>query len=699
MGQNDYKISVITPFHNVDLDMFRVACDSVMSQTIGFENIQWIVVLHNCEEHYLTEVPAMFEGYDNVLTPVLNNDAKTPSSPRNHGLTFATAPYIAFLDGDDSFTPHCFEAVLNEFQRSNSQIVCFRREYELERPGLEVYTETVLWNQANERIIVEKENWDVEKMFDGVFGMVTSKAYDRVFLISNNLIFDEDIPYAEDMAYVAQAFAAADKICYLPQLIGYHYYVNGASLVQSTDKDGATLISYAKGFAKLFDMFLQYGIDTDDVQGLCLRESFFILNSKAITAEERGVIRDILAPYILDTKMLEPSKGRDLDACHMLYYIPREVILNPDDPYSGPHVRSMQNGSNALFKILLDNMSTDYGEKFSFKTLKTIDAYRFRVPLSTADTLKPLIALQTNIGEQNILTSSPIQNYFTTEYEGLLLPSTQPHFLQYVNALSETLAHKKSALFAAIHNTRRMTNDQAVVSDIETTLVRNLINDCIPSHPEYEIHFSSKEGVYYSYEDDELYMRLMADALLSSDLEQLVAFTTDKLAHAFALLYEQQEAVLALVREKDPVRADEVKEILSQNSGTPIARALWPRLERTVAYGAGEMYESMRRMRSYTGDLPHNHGYLYSPVALLGRAVSDDSDLFSMSAATGSNFYELLPISDDGSGNQALTLSEAEHDKPYQLVVTNQAGLYRYVTDHFICVKEVDFSSVRFTIY
>ena len=198
-----------------------------------------------------------------------------------------------------------------------------------------MYTETLLWNQANDRIVVEKGNWDVEKMFDGVFGMVTSKAYDREFLISNNLVFDEEIPYAEDMAYVAQVFACADRICYLPQMIGYHYFVNGSSLVQSTDKDGATLISYAKGFAKLFDMFLKYGIETDDVQGLCLRESFFILNSKSITADERAKIRDILSPYILDSKMLEPSKGRDLDTCQMFYYIPREVILNPDDPYSG----------------------------------------------------------------------------------------------------------------------------------------------------------------------------------------------------------------------------------------------------------------------------------------------------------------------------------------------------------------------------
>ena len=48
-----YKVSVVTPFHNVELGIFEKAYQSMKSQTIGFENIQWIVIAHNCEPHYL----------------------------------------------------------------------------------------------------------------------------------------------------------------------------------------------------------------------------------------------------------------------------------------------------------------------------------------------------------------------------------------------------------------------------------------------------------------------------------------------------------------------------------------------------------------------------------------------------------------------------------------------------------------------
>ena len=36
---------------------------------------------------------------------------------------------------------------------------------------------------------------------------------------------------------------------------------------------------------------------------------------------------------------------------------------------------------------------------------------------------------------------------------------------------------------------------------------------------------------------------------------------------------------------------------------------------------------------------------------------------------------------------------------PYQLVVTNSAGLYRYVTDHVVRIEEIKIDKILFTIY
>ena len=167
----NYLVSVITPFHNVKPDVFRQCRDSMLAQTIGFENVEWIVVVHNSAETYRDAVFALLDGYDNICVHVLNNDRHTPSSPRNKGLELAHADYVAFLDADDRFTPECLQKALFHMKKNNAQITWFRREYELESEDSVPVTEIVLWDQTREEILIDKDHRDEEKMFSGVCGM------------------------------------------------------------------------------------------------------------------------------------------------------------------------------------------------------------------------------------------------------------------------------------------------------------------------------------------------------------------------------------------------------------------------------------------------------------------------------------------------------------------------------------------------
>lgn len=94
MSEKDYRVSVVTPFHNVDIKMFRYAYQSLQKQTLGFDNIQWIVVLHNTKMEYKSAVHELLDGHGNVILKELDNDIHTPSSPRNFGMKFATADRI-----------------------------------------------------------------------------------------------------------------------------------------------------------------------------------------------------------------------------------------------------------------------------------------------------------------------------------------------------------------------------------------------------------------------------------------------------------------------------------------------------------------------------------------------------------------------------------------------------------------------------
>ena len=55
-NERKYILSVVTPFHNTDLAYFGKCLDSMKEQTLGFENIEWVITLHNSEPEYVEEV-------------------------------------------------------------------------------------------------------------------------------------------------------------------------------------------------------------------------------------------------------------------------------------------------------------------------------------------------------------------------------------------------------------------------------------------------------------------------------------------------------------------------------------------------------------------------------------------------------------------------------------------------------------------
>ena len=62
-----YKITVITAFCNTDFDLFERADKSMRNQTIGFKNVQWIIIMHNCDKEHIDKVINMYKEDENVI--------------------------------------------------------------------------------------------------------------------------------------------------------------------------------------------------------------------------------------------------------------------------------------------------------------------------------------------------------------------------------------------------------------------------------------------------------------------------------------------------------------------------------------------------------------------------------------------------------------------------------------------------------
>ncbi len=97
----------------------------------------------------------------------------------------------------------------------------------------------------------------------------------------------------------------------------------------------------------------------------------------------------------------------------------------------------------------------------------------------------------------------------------------------------------------------------------------------------------------------------------------------------------------------------------------------------------------------HTPATPRNHGMLFVTAPYLGFLDGDDSNLFE--TFPSGCFHEYLPL--DENNADTLLSTDTKPEVPYQLVVTNSAGLYRYITDHIVCIKETQMDKILFTIY
>lgn len=682
--KKEYKVSVITPFCNTDLKLFEECANHMINQTIGFDNVEWIIVLHNCKENYIQEVNTRLRKYVNVVTKVLNNDIHAASSPRNYALNLVSAPYLVFLDSDDFLGNDCLEKAYKAIKKTKAEIVGFRRAFIASKEGLFPMVDDVLYNSTEDLVVETKGKWDKDVVFYRDFLFVTSHIFDFNFIKKNGFKFDESIILGEDMYFMLSLVPKLTKIAFMPKFIGYTYYLHESSMIQKATKSDVQLLSFAKGFKNVYELDKK-----NKTNGLtsyaCLRMlTNYILNSPDVKVETRVMIKLMLQEAIEATSENEKDE-------HYRKLI-KSVIFNPEDPWKSEYVIKVINGQEALLKIINDNVNSDYGKRYNFKQVRNFKTYQELVPLQTYDDYKPIIDLYNKVGVDGILCSRKITRFFINS-NNELIPNTFEHFNNYVDAFASLLRGKHNFLIGRSKKLKFRSNNGAIVRDLQSQLINDYFNHYLDRLTKEDATFSSEQGIYFTKTKESNYHNLLIDALQDKKIEQIVAVNTDEILNCLNYLKNNWKLLLKSINNKD--RYKELKVIFEKGFNTPIAKKIWPKLVKIVGFGTGELYKSNNKLKTYTGNIPHNHGYYFTEEAMLGKAVEDDSDLFECSMAD--SFYELLPI--NKNTNKTTLISDAQVNETYQLIITNQNGLYRYITDHFITVKEKNNTNIKYIVY
>ena len=689
-----YKVSVVTPFHNVDMGMFQKCADGMRCQTIGFENIEWIIIVHNSEPHYYPLLAEMFKNDRNVIVKELHDDMHSPASPRNYGMQFVTGPYLGFLDGDDNYTPDCLEVASREMAETKSQVVTFRREYELEKESLHPHTEKVAWDQTEWRIVMDRKDFQMDKMFSGLWPFSTSRLFDMDFINKYHIRYADDILWVEDVWHTATCLLKADRVCYLPQFIGYHYFINSGSIIQNKKKPMDELYECFRSSCLILDNFEAEGVDGNDTAHtlFSLLTQYYLASD--LTVEQRRTLSDMVRPYLSRLRKMTPSKLHSPEECYLSYHLSKEVLSNPENPMDSPTLRDAMNGWSDMMEILRANVSTDYGCHYHFNEIETLADYQRLVPMTDYENYKRLVDLQANIGESGILTTEPTRQYLLNA-KGQQVPCTDSHLRPYMEHFATTLKGHHNLLVAIVGPRGKQTNDGCTIETLESLMVKKYMWYYHYARGKSRAVFSMPDDLFFKTQPTEEMHTVCYYALLDRDIDQIVALNTRRVVEMFDYIMAHRDTLTAEIRETDKSRANEVEAALNMTDTQSLAKTLWRKLERVIAFGAGELYDATARMKQFTGQIPHNNGFYYTEESFYGCAVADDSDLFE--TLPSGIFHEYLPLNEDNADTVLST--DTKSGALYQLVVTNSAGLYRYVTDHVVRIKEMQMDKILFTIY
>lgn len=302
--------------------------------------------------------------------------------------------------------------------------------------------------------------------------------------------------------------------------------------------------------------------------------------------------------------------------------------------------------------------NTEWGKKYGYADIKTVDDFKNRFPVQEYDTLKPFIDRIMH-GEQNILWPSTISWFAkssgTTSDKSKFIPVTEMalkecHYkagrdvvgMYLLNNPASKLFTGKTLLMGGSHQINNL-NHYSKFGDVSAVMMQNM-----PVFGRYAMTPSLKIALMDEWESK---IEAMANYTLRQNVTSIAGVPT---------------WTIVLIRR--------LFEMTGKNNLTDI----WPHLELYIHGGVSFKPYKTQFNELIRGDGMH---YVETYNASEGFFAFQDqlnSDELLLMPDYGI-FYEFIPMEEFDSENpKTITLGEVETGKNYAVVISTNAGLWRY---------------------
>ena len=239
----DPKFSVVIPTFNRARDIPR-CLDSLVSQK--FQDFEVLI----CDDGSTDDTSSVVASYNHLLdiTYSYGENSGGPARPRNRGISLARAPYIAFLDSDDWWTPDKLRLSLNALDAGAD--VVSHDLYVVTTP-----VQRVFWKKVRSRELGSPVFDDLLAYGNGLPN--SSVVVRKCFLVKiGGASEDPDLVGVEDFDTWLRISKLTDKFKRIPVTLGY-YWLGGGN-ISTEDKYIHIIQVLKKRYASEFQALAQH---------------------------------------------------------------------------------------------------------------------------------------------------------------------------------------------------------------------------------------------------------------------------------------------------------------------------------------------------------------------------------------------------------------------------------------------------------
>ncbi len=374
--------------------------------------------------------------------------------------------------------------------------------------------------------------------------------------------------------------------------------------------------------------------------------------------------------------------------------------------------KPMELTTELLLKLLQDNKDTEYGKRYDFASIHSIEDYQKKVPVVVYDDLAPYLE-RMMAGEKNLLTAYRYDHF--NETSGTVgvpkvVPMTDEQsqvFAKYNNLHMYGIIRDKvdpdwmngRGFCTSSGNCRTLPSGLTVGEasakmadyikggkDAFDAMIRTLYTSPLEGlnpaagadtkyiHTRFALMDREVRGMVTGfYSVIVLFLRYIEDniELLINDIEK------GTISENVDLPDEVRESLLKKI-EPMPERAAELREIFKDGTDIQWVPKVWPHF--TYITGAGgdgfEVYDKVIKQH-FTGEGITN---IYSGITAseglwsVPAGINDFDSILAPCAA----FVEFQPVEAGDDFSKCVTMDKLEVGKIYELIITNLSGFWRY---------------------